>query len=117
MFDQLWNWLKQNIVIGVLILVALLLVLFPRAVRRMFAAPRKRRRRTRSGKPLPRSVGTRRRRRTTAPRARTTGSGYAAAGGGTIALKYNKDGTVKKAWQVKGTVAAKQRMARLRRSR
>jgi len=115
MFDQLWNWLKQNIVIGVLIIVALLLVLFPRAVRRMFAAPRKRRRRTRSGKPLPRSVG---RRRSLISRAgRRTGKGYPAVGGGTIPYKYNKDGTVKKAWQVKGTVAAKQRMARLRRSR
>jgi len=115
------NWIKSNyIVAGVIALVVFVLV-SGKSVGRMFSGPRRRRRRvlrpattrrrtvtrrrTRTNrKPLPRSVGTRRK-------------GYPAAGGGTIPFKYNKDGTVKKAWQVGGTVAAKSRMSRLRKSR
>ena len=66
---------------------------------------------TKSGKPLPRSVGTKK----AGPG--TSAKGYAAAGGGFIPLKYNKDGSVKKASQVAGTLAAKQKMAKLRKLR
>jgi len=114
-------WIKTHTLIAALIGVMGLLLFTNRKIKRLiFGAPRRRRRRSviktrtrktsyrraRSKRPLPRSVGT-----------RTSGKGYAAAGGGSIPFKYNKDGTIKKAWQVSGTLAAKQRMARLRRNR
>ena len=122
--DKIFTWIKSNMLLAGAGALALVLFMMPG----IFKAPRKRVRhsrayyakrsspvrriqRTKSGKPLPRSVGTRR------AGAGTSAKGYAAAGGGTIPFKYNKDGSVKKAWQVGGTVAAKQRMARLRRNR
>lgn len=98
-----------------LIVVGLFAVLMPKTLKKLFATPRRRRRviknatrtRTRRRKSLPRSVGTR----------KASGKGYPAAGGGYIPYKYNKDGTIKKAWQVGGTVAAKSRMRNLRKKR
>lgn len=116
-FTKIMTWVKANILLAVGILAVVVFVLFPKQIKKMFAPPRRRRRRnirrsvtvtrrrTRSNrKPIPRSVGTSRR-------------GYPAAAGGYIPFKYNKDGTVKKAWQVGGTVAAKNRMRGLRRKR
>ena len=88
-------------------------MLFPKMFRGVFSPQRKRRRRA-TRKPIIRKVSS------SKPRSRvsrTGGAGYAAAGGGTIPYKYNKDGTVKKAWQVGGTLAAKQRMSRLRKKK
>jgi hypothetical protein len=75
----------------------------PRRRRRVVSKPAARRTSTR--RTMPRSVGTSR------------GKGYPAAGGGTIPFKYNKDGTIKKAQFVAGTLAAKRRMATLRKNR
>lgn len=122
-FDKIIAWVKANPLIAVLVGVAGLLMFGGGKIKRLLFGTRRRKRRRRvtrtrtttrrrtvrrtARRRLPRSVGTR----------KTTGKGYPAAGGGYIPFKYNKDGTVKKAWQVGGTVAAKNRMARLRRNR
>lgn len=115
MIDKIKEAIKKNpailyYMIGALVL--FVVFLFGKKLKRLFfARPRRRRvhrtvmkirsisRGNRARKQLPRSVGTK---------------GYPAAGGGYIPFKYNKDGTVKKAWQVGGTLAAKSRMSRLR---
>lgn len=108
--NKIITWVKANILLSVLLVMVALFFLGGRKLKRMVFGVRRRRKRrisntggTRSGRTLPRSVNTRGR-----------GKGYPAVGGGTIPFKYNKDGTVKKAWQVAGTVAAKNRMSRLR---
>jgi hypothetical protein len=118
---KITDWIKSNLILAILLGAGILLVFFSKQIMRLFVSPRRRRRKVapkqitrrsprritrvnRIRKPLPRSVGTNRK-------------GYPAAGGGTIPFKYNKDGTVKKAWQVGGTVAAKSRMKRLRKNR
>ncbi|MEA2065633.1 MAG: hypothetical protein U9O65_00800 [Thermotogota bacterium] len=53
-------------------------------------------------------------RTTRSTRSTSSGRGYAAVGGGTIPYRYNKDGTIKKAQFVAGTVAARNRMSKLR---
>jgi hypothetical protein len=120
LIDKIVTWIKGNILLAIIALIAAMFIFFPRSFRKIFGGTTRRRRRKYSkpaatvrrrrvrrtaGKPLPRSVGTSRAR------------GYPAAGGGTIPFKYNKDGTVKKAWQVGGTLAAKNRMRRLRKAR
>jgi hypothetical protein len=123
--ENIMTWIRANktlAIIGGLIAA----VIFFKPLRKMvFGSPTRRRRRpvkvktvirgnrvrsvkrggTKSGKPIPRSAG------------RSNGRGYPKAGGGYIPFKRNKDGSIKKAWQVAGTVAAKQRMARLRRNK
>ena len=115
--NAIFSFIKNNLILAGVAILALLFMFFPKVFRFGRSTRRRRRRRpvavrrvrrtarTRSRKPLPRSVGTNR---------RITGKGYAAVGGGTIPLQYNKNGTVKKAWQVKGTMAARSRMRRLR---
>jgi len=112
--DKIITFIKNNWILAVLIVVGLFAVLMPKTVKKLFATPRRRRViktatriRTRSTKRIPRSVGTR----------KASGKGYPAVGGGYIPYKYNKDGTIKKAWQVGGTVAAKSRMRNLRKKR
>ena len=121
MLENLIAIVKKNWIISVIVVIALTAIIFPRQVKRMFNPTRQKRRRrivpgrttrrtatrTRSRKPLPRSVGTK----------RVSSKGYPAAAGGYIPYKYNKDGSVKKAWQVGGTVAAKNRMRGLRRKK
>jgi hypothetical protein len=125
LFTKITTWIKANILLSVVIFVALVSIIFPKQLRKVFSGGRKRVKHrpgwsethdrkgrllkpTKSGRQIPRSAGKRK---------SSTGKGYPAAGGGYIPFKYNKDGTVKKAWQVGGTVAAKNRMARLRRNR
>lgn len=119
--EKIITWIKANIMLAVIALVAVVFLFGKQLKKLLFGTTRRRRRRrplyktasvtrrrtrrTAPRKALPRSVGTRR------------GNGYPAAGGGTIPYKYNKDGTIKKAWQVGGTLAAKQRMSRLRRNK
>lgn len=121
--ERIFNFIKTNILLTALLAVVAVSVLFPRQFKKILGLSKPRRRRrprrvatvtrrrttTRSRKPLPRSVGM--------SKARVSGKGYAAAGGGYIPLKYNKDGSTKKAWQVGGTLAAKQRMSRLRKNK
>ena len=116
LFDKIMTWIKSNVLMAALIGLVVIVVFFGSKVKRLlFGSSRRRRRRnpvtrsvtrTRSRRSLPRSVGT-----------RANGKGYPAAGGGYIPFKYNKDGTIKKAWQVGGTVAAKSRMSRLRKAK
>ena len=121
------TWIKNNILLAIGIAVLLLVLFFGKNVRRLFFGSRRVKHRpgyhlthTRSGKliehrsirrvshkPIPRSVGLH----------KISGKGYPAPGGGHIPFKYNKDGTIKKAWQVAGTLAAKNRMKKLRRAR
>ena len=111
--------LKRYWVLSILAVVLIFGGLFGKPLRRMFAPARRKRRRsvkpvarrrTRTRinrRPLPRSVGTR----------RAKGRGYPKAGGGYIPYKKNKDGSIKKAAFVAGTLAAKRRMASLRKRR
>lgn len=95
LFNKIFGWVKANIMLSIVALLAVVLLFFPRLFRKVFSAPRRRRRyNTRSGKPLPRSVGRRR-----------------------IKRAYNKNGKQKKPWQIKGSEAARRHMARLRRMR
>jgi hypothetical protein len=111
--DKIMAWIKANKVItAVIALVAL--VAIPKTRKLIFGAPKRRRRRPVKIKSVSRGGKTK---TVTRNIAMPSGKGYAAAGGGIIPFKYNKDGSVKKAWQVGGTVAARQRMARLRRNK
>jgi hypothetical protein len=116
--EKLITWVKANLllVIAGLVVVA---VLFIKPVKRfVFGAPRRkvvrrvsvstrsaivRRPATKSNnKPLPRSVNTK---------------GYPKYGGGFIPFVRNKDGSIKKAKFVSGTLAAHNYMKNLRKSR
>lgn len=84
-------WIKNNILISVLILLAVMFMFFRKQLNGLLGIKRrvKHRRAT-----LPRSVGTARRRRKT--------------------TVLNKSGKPKKAWQIKGSEAARRHMARIR---
>ena len=106
------DFIKRNLIVVGITLLFIVLAFFPklfkarRVVRRRRVVKPVTRSRARS-RSLPRSVGSQ----------KLTGKGYPAAGGGYVPFKYNKDGSVKKAWQVGGTLAAKNRMKRLRANR
>jgi hypothetical protein len=123
LMDKVVAWFKANKTVGIIIILVVIFVFFGRQVKKLFGTRRIRHRRYKAikttvrrirraaiprkmRKSLPRSVGV-----------RSSGKGYPAAGGGYIPFKYNKDGTVKKAWQVGGTLAAKHRMSRLRKAK
>jgi hypothetical protein len=116
------TWIKNNILLSLGIGLVLIIVFFGTGVKKLFggrlrirhrrkvyATPRRRTRRTSKTmrRSLPRSVGTQ----------RASGKGYPKVGGGYIPFKRNKNGSIKKAQFVSGTVAAKRRMAALRRAR
>ena len=127
-FNGILSFIKTNYIISALVGIVFIFLFFPRLFKgltgkrrvkhrpgwkfaksnpRAVKKPRRRRAGgTRSGKPMPRSVGT-----------RSSKKGYPKVGGGYIPFKKNKDGSIKKAWQVGGTVAAKSRMSKLRRAR
>lgn len=130
--DKVMTWIKANILLALGIALAAIFIFFPKILRGSTrrvkhgpswylqrGKPLPQRLIGKSGKPIPRSVGIRRANTQRASGGSSGGSakGYAAVGGGTIPFKYNKDGSVKKAWQVAGTLAAKQRMSRLRKNR
>ena len=114
LFTKIIALARHNWIITALVGFFLFVTVFRKQAARLFrTAPRRRRRRT-ATRPVRRSPV----RRSPVRRSPATSRrGYPAAGGGTIPFKYNKDGTVKKAWQVGGTLAAKQRMSRLRKAR
>lgn len=117
------TWIKNNIMLAALIAIGVVFLLLSRTGKRLFSgrrrvvhhrikslsAPRTRIRRfsRKMRKPIPRSVGMQ----------KAAGKGYPKVGGGYIPFKHNKDGSIKKAAFVSGTVAAKRRMAQLRRAR
>jgi hypothetical protein len=89
-----WNWIKSNMLIAGAIAIVLILVLFPKLLGGLFRTRRVRHRRVmslpyRRRRSLPRSVGV--------ARHRTKGA--------------------KKAWQIKGSPAARRHMAQIRRMR
>ena len=87
----IFDWIKANWIISLIAVIIIPLLIFPRFVKKVFGGTTRRRRRA-----LPRSVGVRRR-RTTRPR-----------------KQYTKGGKAKKAWQIKGSPAARRHMARIR---
>jgi hypothetical protein len=102
-FNNILAWVKANILLAVVILIVGIALLFPKVLRgvigprrirhrRTIAAPYRRRRRS-----LPRSVGM-----------------YKI---GRTRKQYTKGGKAKKAWQIKGSIAARRHMAQIRRMR
>ena len=119
LFTKIIALARHNWIITALVGFFLFVTVFRKQAARLFrTAPRRRRRRT-ATRPVRRSPVRRSPARRSPVRRSPVPSrrGYPAAGGGIIPFKYNKDGTVKKAWQVGGTLAAKQRMSRLRKAR
>lgn len=98
LITKIITWVKANILMAAGIGLALVFVLFGKQLKRLFFPRRRIRHRrplrvsySRRRRSLPRSVGIRRR--------------------------YNKSGTRKKAWQIKGSPAARRHMAQIRRMR
>jgi hypothetical protein len=103
---KIFDWIKANMMLAIGIAVVLVVFIFGKTLKKLlFKTHRVKHRRRTMRKHIPRSVGMHR------------GNGYPKVGGGTIPFVKNKDGSTKKAWQVAGTVAAKSRMSRLRKSR
>ena len=94
-FDKALAWIKENVWLSVGILAAVLLLFFPKLLR----SPRKRTRRRSA--PITRH---RRIRRPKAPVRRAK-------------RNYSKSGAKKKPWQIKGSLAARRRMAQIRKRR
>jgi hypothetical protein len=106
-FVTLYTWIKSNVLLAIGILLIAVFLFFPKVLRGLFGGTRRRRRTSyrltrmagrrtyRRRRPLPRSVGIRRR-----PR-----------------KQYTKGGKAKKPWQIKGSMAARRHMARIRRMR
>lgn len=136
--ENIWTIVKKYWIIAILIGIVLVSSVFKRQISRLLGIRKKPIKhgaawyrthkrplpqRLKSGRSFPRSVGTKSPRRKAAtrnkPAARrsTSGRGYPAAGGGYIPFKRNKDGSIKKAAFVGGTLAAKRRMAQLRKQR
>ena len=99
-FNTIWLWVKGNMIISIVILFAIVIIFFPKLLSGLTGKKRIHHRpsyyakiRTRSGRSLPRSVGTRKRK------------------------QYTKAGTAKKPWQIKGSMAAKRHMAKIRKMR
>jgi hypothetical protein len=89
LFSKIMAWIKNNPMIAIGAALVAVLLFFPKLLK--FGATRRRRRRT-----IPRSVGVRRR---------------------TVRRHYNKAGKRLKAWQIKGSLAAKRHMAQIRKRR
>jgi len=89
--EALLTWIKNNVLLFFGILIASIILFFPK----LFKEKRRRRRRK-----LPRSVGMRKRRRTSGPR-----------------KQYTKGGKAKKPWQIKGSEAARRHMRKIRKMR
>lgn len=91
-FDKLIAWIKENKILAIVGAGIVTLLFFPKLLR---GTARRRRRRLST---VGRSYGTRRRRTTTR-------------------RQYTKGGRAKKPWQIKGSLAARRHMARIRRRR
>jgi hypothetical protein len=111
--DKIVTWIKNNIVLSIGVGLVLLIIVMTGGLKKIFSTRKRvhhrpeyyanKRAKAAKGKKmhgsLPRSVG---------------GKGYPAAGGGYIPFVHNKDGSIKKAQFVGGTLAAKRRMSALR---
>jgi hypothetical protein len=122
MFEKVKAWVMGNKLMAVAIGIVVFLVAMPKMRRKLFSTGRVRRRRAKVKTVI---RGNRSRtiiRRPARQAVKSSGGtgnkkGYAAPGGGTIPFKYNKNGTIKQAQFVAGTLAAKRRMAALRKNR
>jgi hypothetical protein len=85
LIQKIVTFIKSNILISILIGLGVIILIFPRLIRKIFGSPVRRKRRSRV---IPRSVGRR---------------------------KYSTSGTKKRAWQIKGSLAARRHMAAIRR--
>lgn len=99
LFTTAWNWIKANLLLSTGILLAVLLLFFPKVLKGLFGTRRKRVRHHRIvrtvtdiSRTLPRSVGIHK-------------------------IRHRSHGSVKRPWQVKGSRAAKLHMAKIRRLR
>jgi len=121
-FDKIIGFVKTNWIISALVVLVFVFLIFPKQVKRIFggrphadswytkAAREKRvlkkagktKSKTKSGKALPRSAG------------KGSGKGYPKVGGGFVPFVKNKDGSIKKAAFVSGTIAARNRMKKIR---
>lgn len=88
-FNKIVTFIKNNILLSILILVLIVIMFFSSRIRR-FISPRRKRR------SLPRSVGMHKTRRSK-PR-----------------KQYTKGGKAKKPWQIKGSEAARRHMRKIR---
>lgn len=96
--NNILAWLKQNILLTIGIVFVLLLILFPKVLKKLFGSPHRVKHRRpvavsyhRRRRSLPRSVGMHK-----------------------TQSQYNKSGTRKKPWQIKGSPAARRHMAQIR---
>ena len=104
-FDKIFTWVKANLLLAIGILVAVIVLFFPKLLRGLTGKRRIRHRPgyytartiTRSRRRLPRSIGLTRR--------------------GVPRKQYTKGGKAKKAWQIKGSLAARRHMAQIRKMR
>jgi len=98
LFDKIFAWIKANLLLSIGILVAVVVLFFPKLLKGLTGRRRVRHRpgyyTARSGRTLPRSVGTHR-----------------------VRKQYTKGGRAKKPWQIKGSEAARRHMAKIRRMR
>lgn len=100
-FDKIFTWVKANLLLSIGILIAVIVLFFPKLLRGLTSRKRIRHRpgyyAARSGRSFPRSVGLTRR--------------------GVPRKQYTKGGKAKKAWQIKGSLAARRHMAQIRKMR
>lgn len=93
-------WVKAHLVIAIVILIAIVVIFFPKLLRKLTGTRRRIHHRTYKALParrrrsIPRSVGMHKTRR-----------------------QYTKGGKAKKAWQIKGSLAARRHMAQIRKMR
>jgi len=97
-------FIKANIIIALIIGFAIIYLLFPRQIKKLFSG----RRRVRHRRPI--AMPARRRRTMRRPLPRSVGMHKARP-------QYNKSGKQKKPWQIKGSEAARRHMAKIRRMR
>jgi hypothetical protein len=97
-FDNIIAWIKANILLSIGILIAVVVILFPKVLKKLFGTRRVRHHRVTTvparRRSLPRSVGLHRNR-----------------------PSVKRSSKVKKPWQIKGSLAAKRHMAQIRRMR
>lgn len=94
-------WVKAHILISIVILFTIVLLFFPKLLRKLTGTRRRVHHRTYTALPA-------RRRRRSIPRS---------VGMHETRRQYTKGGKAKKAWQIKGSLAAKRHMAQIRRMR
>ena len=122
-FTKVLTWIKANMIISIVIALVVVVFFFGKTLKKLFFGTHHKRprhyalkqvsdtrtlSRRNSRKPLPRSVSMHK---------AGSGQGYPKYGGGYIPFKRNKDGSIKKAKFVGGTVAAHNYMHSLRKNR